>query len=143
MNPREFLSLASLLVIGTPRSANLRTATSRAYYAAHHVGAEVLSGMGCTISKGGRGHGDVWERLQNSGDEELMVAGSKLANLHSNRLKADYRLNDLNAEKPENVKAHIANAQTIVQVIDRSSSSSKLPNIIKAIKDYERSIRGS
>lgn len=140
MDPREFLGLASLLVIGTPRSANLRTATSRAYYAAHHVGAETLAAMGFTIRTDGGGHADVWYRLQNSGEEELKVAGSQLANLHSSRITADYRLKKLGAEKEANVKGHIAQAQKIVQAIERSSSSPKRQSIITAIKGWERSV---
>ena len=142
MNPRDFLDLARLLATGTPKSANLRTATSRAYYAAHHVGAEVLSGMGFRISTGAGGHGDVWKRLQNSGDEDLTLAGSQLADLHSSRVKADYRLKDGNAEKQENVRVHIEHAQKIIHAIERSSSGSKLQNIVKAIKAWETSVGG-
>ena len=141
MNPRDFLVLAHLLATGTPKSANLRTATSRAYYAAHHVGAETLSGLGFTITTGPGGHGDVWNRLQNSGDMDLTVAGSQLADLHSNRIKADYRLKDGKAENQKNVRGHVEQAKKIVEAIEQSCSGSKGQNIIKAIKAWETLIR--
>lgn len=142
MDPREFLNLAQLLAIGTPKAANLRTATSRAYYAAHHVGAEVLSGLGFVIKTDAGGHADVWNRLQNSGAEEVRVAGSQLADLYGWRLKADYRLRDGRAEKQANVRGHIEQARKIVQTLDQSCSGAARPQIIKAIKDWERLVQG-
>lgn len=139
MNPQEFLDLARLLATGTPKPANLRTATSRAYYAAHHVGAESLARMGCTISTGPGSHADVWNRLQNSGDGELTVAGSQLADLHSNRIKADYRLKDGKAENQANVRGHIQQAKKIVEAIEQSCSGPKRQHILNAIKAWETS----
>jgi uncharacterized protein (UPF0332 family) len=137
MNPRDFLDLARLLVIGTPKPANLRTATSRAYYSAYHVGAEILGGMGCTIRISSGGHGDVSKRLQNSGDEELTVAGSQLADLYSNRIRADYRLEDGRAENQANVRGHIELAKKIVEAIERSCSGPKRQDIVNAIRRWE------
>lgn len=142
MNPREFLDLARLLAIGTPKPAYLRTATSRAYYSAHHVGAATLVRMGCKISAGPSGHGDVWKRLQQSGDEELTVGGSLLADLYTNRIKADYRLEDRRAENQTNVRGHIELAKKIVEAIERSCSGPKRQDIINAIKRWETLTRG-
>lgn len=143
MNPRDFLDLARLLATGTPKPANLRTATSRAYYAAHHVGADVLRGMGLKISTGGIGHQDVWRRLQNSGDDDLRIAGSQPADLHSSRVRADYRLTDGRAEKQENARGHIDQARKIVEAIERLCSSPKRQDIVKAIKAWETATRQS
>ncbi len=140
MEPRDFLDLARLLASGTPKAANLRTATSRAYYSAHHVGAEVLKTMGLKVSTGGSGHQDVWHRLQNSGDDDLKIAGSQLADLHSSRVKADYRLNDRRAENQANARAHIEQARKIVEAIERSCSGPKRQAILQAIKNWEASI---
>ncbi|MBZ0168458.1 hypothetical protein MELA_02723 [Candidatus Methylomirabilis lanthanidiphila] len=142
MDPREFLDLASQLVTEPPKAVNLRTATNRAYYSAHHEGAEFLKKIGCTISTGPSGHGDVWNMLQNSGDEELTVAGSKLHDLYTSRIKADYRLEDRRAENQTNVRGHIAQAKKIVEAIERSCSGSKRQDIINAIKRWETLTRG-
>ncbi len=141
MNPRDFLDLAQRLVLEAPKAANLRTATSRAYYSAHHVGAEALSSLGFTVSTGAGGHGDVWNRLQNSGDQELTVAGSQLADLDSSRVKADYRLRDSKAENPANARGHIEQAKKIIGAIEQCCSSPKRQAILKAIKDWEASTR--
>lgn len=140
MNPRDFLDLAHLLASGTAKPANLRTATSRAYYSAHHVGAEVLRSMGLKISTGGTGHQDVWRRLQNSGYDDLKIAGSQLADLHSSRLRADYRLKDERAENQANVRAHIQQSEKIVEAIERSCSGANRQAILQAIKSWEAAI---
>jgi len=140
MNPRDFLDLACLLASGTAKPANLRTATSRAYYSAHHVAAEILKSMGLRISTGGSGHQDVWHRLQNSGYDDLKIAGSQLADLHSSRVRADYRLNDGKAENQANVRAHIEQAKKIVEAIEQSCSGPKRQVILEAIKNWEASI---
>lgn len=137
MDPQEFLNLARLLATGTPTAAKLRTATSRAYYSAYHVGAEFLERMGCTISTGPSGHGDVWKRLQQSGDEELKMVGSQLANLHSSRITADYKLNEGRAENQTNVHGHIRQAERIIETIERYRSGPKRQDIVDAIKQWK------
>lgn len=101
----------------------------------------MLSGMGFTISGSPGGHGDVWRRLQNSGNVELTAAGSQLADLHSYRVKADYRLKDRRAENKANVCGHIEQAKRIIEAIEQSCSGPKRQNILQAIKDWETSTR--
>lgn len=75
--------------------------------------------------------------LQNSGDEELTVAGSKLHDLYTSRIKADYRLEDRRAENQTNVRGHIEQAKEIIVAIEQSCSGSKRQDIINAIKRWE------
>jgi hypothetical protein len=142
MDPRDFLELAQRLVIGTPKPSNLRTATSRAYYAAHHVGAEILTGMDFRINRGPGGHADVWGKLQNCGNQDVQVAGSQLADLHSARIQADYRLENPNSENQTAVRGHIALAQKIVQTINRECFGPTRQPIIDAIKAYIKILQG-
>lgn len=138
MEPEDFLVLATLLATGTPNPAKLRTATSRAYYGVHHIGSKALTDVGIKISRGPAAHGEVFNKLQVSGDPDLEAAGSQLADLHSYRIKADYRLEDLRTEKPQNVRGHIEQAKKIVDTIrDVWSIPSKKQAISRAIKDWE------
>jgi len=139
MDPREFLKVASELVAGaTP--AKIRTGISRAYYAAHNAGVEVLTEMGCTIEKGPGGHGDVRMRLNNSGDPEVMSAASKLGDLQSKRIKADYRLENTDVEDQKTAQADVEVAKRIVQILDACRSGSKKTQVIEAIRDWERKV---
>ncbi len=137
MDPKKFLDLAKLLAAGNPREANLRTATSRAYYAAHHVGAQAMSSMGFRVITAGRRHSDVPKMLQNSGDSTLVSAGSQLANLYTNRLKADYELTDVRTENHVSVRAHVRQAEKIVEAIKQSCSGTNKNDIIQAIKAWK------
>lgn len=137
MDPKKFLELAKLLATGNPREAYLRTATSRAYYAAHHVGAQAMSSMGFQVIAAGRRHSDVPRMLQNSGDSTLVSAGSQLANLYTSRLKADYELTDVKTENQVSVRAHVRQAEKIVEAIQQSCSGTNKQNIIQAIKAWK------
>jgi len=138
VNPTEFLSLANTLVSSQSTPPQLRTATSRAYYAAHHVGKDLLIKAGLRISTGGTGHSDVHYRLQNSGDTDVIVAGQKLSELQSSRNDADYKLNKQSAETIANVKLHLLNAASIIETIERAFSSNRRESIITAMKNWER-----
>jgi hypothetical protein len=137
MDPREFLEVASELV-AVDIAGRIRTAINRAYYAAHNVGVEVLTEMGCKIEKGPGGHADVWMRLNNSGDIEVQKVGSKLGDLQSKRIKADYRLDNTDVEDQKTATADIEVARGIIQVLDACCSGQKRDKIIAEIRNWER-----
>lgn len=137
MDPREFHKLAAELVADTT-PAKIRTAINRAYYAAHNVGVEVLTEMGFRIERGPAGHSGVWERLGNCGDEEVIKAGSQLADLQSKRNKADYRLGNKDVESQKTAQADVELARRIIQILDACSSGPQRTQIIEAIRDWER-----
>jgi hypothetical protein len=141
MNPREFQRLASELVTGkTP--AEIRTAISRAYYATHNVGAEILSRVGFRISEGPGGHGDVWNRLSNSGDSEITKVGSQLSNLYAMRIHADYRLNRTDVENQKTAQGLVEQANRMIKILDENFSGPKRTEITKAIQDWEQKVFG-
>ena len=90
MEPHDFHRLAAQLV-NSPHAAELRTAISRAYYATYHVSVALLEAMGFRLSRGPAGHGDVRNRLSNSGDLEVMRVGNQLGQLHSQRIAESLR----------------------------------------------------
>lgn len=138
MDPREFITLASLLASGNAKASSLRSASSRAYYGAHHVAAEILRGMGFTIRQSGSGHADVWNRLQNSGDEEIIMVGSQLSNLQVIRNKADYDVRRLEAERQSNVREHVAQAKQIISIVEQQCLGPRRNDIIRAIQAWEK-----
>lgn len=139
MNPREFLKLASELVVGGD-PARIRSTISRAYYAAHHVGADMLTQMGFRIEKGPGCHEDVCRRLNNSGDADVTKAGSQLGDLQSKRNKADYRLDNKDIESQKTAQADVGLARRIIQILDTCRSGPQKTQIIEAIKDWERRV---
>ena len=141
MDPREFQTLASTLVNGkTP--AEIRTAISRAYYATHNVGVQILGEMGFRISEGPSGHGDVWNRLSNSGNSEVMKVGSQLSDLYTMRIHADYRLARKDVENQKTAQGLVKQANRMIKILDENCSGLKKTQIIKAIQDWEQKVFG-
>ena len=139
MDPREFHKLATELVAGTT-PARIRTAISRAYYAAHNVGVEVLTGMGCRIERGPASHAGVWERLNNCGDKEVIKAGSQLGDLQSKRNKADYRLDNKDIEVQKTAQVLVEQSRRIIQILDGCRGGSRSVQIKKEIQEWERKV---
>lgn len=139
MDPRDFHQLASHLVRSSS-AAEIRTAISRAYYAVYHVSAEILRAMGFQISTGPQGHGDVRNRLSNSGAPEVMRIGSQLGDLQGRRIQADYRLDNLEVENPKTAHALVEQAARMIQTLERCSKGLQRPQIIAAIEAWEQKI---
>ena len=141
MDPREFHRLASQLVGGTT-PAEFRTAISRAYYAVYNVAVQILEEMGFRINRGPAGHGEVQNRLGNSGETEVMKIGSQLTDLHSRRIHADYRLDRTDVENEKTVRTLVEQAGRMIRTLDGCRSSPRRAQIIAAIRDWERKVSG-
>lgn len=143
MEPRKFLELAQALAFESPQPAKLRSAISRAYYAAYNVSVETLENMGVTINKGPNGHGQVQRFLGNSKNEELEQISSDLGTLQSSRIAADYRLADSRAENPTNVKALVGHAKKVIDTVERCCTGPNKHAIIEALKIHEQVEKGT
>ena len=80
MNGRDFLVVARRLATGSDE-AGWRSAVSRAYYAAFHVGCELLAGRRFQVPRADRAHNFVYVRFNNCGDPALVKAASVLFDL--------------------------------------------------------------
>ncbi len=134
MDPREFHRLAERLS-GSRDPAELRTATSRAYYAVYNVGAELLNQV-VPLSRGAASHGQVQKLLANCGDPQVVQAGSDLGDLHSRRIDADYEMTNRNAENVRTVVTTISEAKHMIETIDRGFGGAGGLAIKKAIQQY-------
>jgi uncharacterized protein (UPF0332 family) len=100
MDPRDFLQQAKTpLENGDP--ASLRTAISRAHYAAHHVGAGVLEAVDIPVPGDGKRHLHVARWLKRTTDQEVRRAGKQLGTLYEYRGRADYELSSDGAQYPD------------------------------------------
>src|SRR5206468_1897350 len=114
MNPRDFLDLAgNLAASAAPTSAELRTAISRAYYAAYHVAVALLKKMGVHLPGGWEAHRLVGEALRNGGDAKVSAASRDLDELRKSRWAADYDMEDVAVENQRMVQKIVARARQI------------------------------
>jgi len=134
MKPEDFLILAKELH-SKGNEAALRSATSRAYYAAFHKGREVLTSMNFKIVKA-TAHKDICRYLQYSGDREVIAAGLKLDSLRTMRNKADYDLDIQHVATRSNTSFHLAEAEKIIDALlvatKSGSDVNKIQNSIQA-----------
>jgi len=118
--------------------AEWRTAVSRAYYGAFHVGCDLLRGLGFDIPKADRAHAYVGLRLMNSSDDNVSEAGRRLAELRSRRNQADYdkrgRFTAIDAED------FAYTARQIIATLDEALQDPLRSQITDAIKKYERDV---
>lgn len=119
MDPNEFFNLALDLAQGSPSPAKKRTAVSRAYYASHHTGTNVIQALGGQVGKGSSAHGNVFNSLCGCGVKEVAKLGEKIRHLHGWRRKADYVLNDTWVEKNSNVQQALLYATEIKNKLEQ------------------------
>ncbi len=138
MDPRDFLTIANELANKTSATAaDLRTAISRAYYAAFNTGLEHLAKLNQAWEN--LNHGEVARYLSNSGNSDIETAGKNLERLHSLRITADYRMRDPRPENKDTVIFWIRRTRNIVDLLDQHCQGSTVAN---GIREYERKIRG-
>lgn len=135
MDPRDFLALAKRLS-SSAAPAGCRTAISRAYYAAFHVGAAHLRDLGFSIGKGAAGRGEVQRCLMNSGDPAVASAAQALSHLHTRRIRADYQLDRPEAEQPGNVRTLTDVAGDVIQALDSAFRGPRRAAIEAAIRQW-------
>ena len=136
MDPKEFLRVANDL-LKLQGAAEVRSAVSRAYYAAFHVAADILAGMDFRISKGPAGHGEVCHRLSNCGNADVETIGQDLFDFKGIRNDADYKLLKSEAEKPTRAKLIVQNTATIIEDLKTHCNGPDRDNIKRAIKAWE------
>jgi hypothetical protein len=134
MDPREFLECATRLSASN-RPADLRTATSRAYYAAFNVAVGLLDKL-VPLSKGPAAHGQVQKLLANCGEPALVQAGGEVGSLHSRRIDSDYYMSDTRCENQKTVQAAVARVKMLIETMDRAFAASDAQALKKTIQQY-------
>jgi len=106
-------------------------------------GVEIIRGMGFRITEGPTGHGEVRNRLNNSGDSEIKSVATQLGDLYTMRIHADYRLSRTDVESRKTAQTAVENAKKIVETLNSVCLGPNRPQIISAIKEWEQKIYGA
>jgi len=132
MNAREFKIVALNLCVSGKCAADYRTSISRSYYAAFHVGLEIIKNIDKSLKKRNLSHDDVIESLSNCDDSRISAAAVQLQSLKSDRVQADYRLDNIDIEKKQKAEFVYRLADRIIQEIDSSYSNPSNRKIIES-----------
>jgi uncharacterized protein (UPF0332 family) len=126
MNPRDFRELASQLARAEKTSpAELRTAVSRAYYAAFNVATSLLKKLGVKIPVGWEGHRLLAVALRYCDDKELIAISHDLDELRGVRWAADYDMEDIKVEDQRIVRKWCARTKQMIKKLDECEADSK------------------
>ena len=141
MDPKDFLRVANTLA-ESDEAAELRSAVSRAYYAAFHVARKLLIDMGFEISKGPGAHGDVCKYLGNAGNPSVEHAGNNIGDLKGWRNQADYDLDLVEHENSRSVQKIVSITEQIIEDLEQCCSGSNREQIKNAISSYIKKTGG-
>ena len=118
MNGDDFIQLAGKLATHSEPAA-LRSAVSRAYYGAFHLAGEFLAEIDRPVPRNANAHVLLARTLQSLGHPDARGAGSLSGDLHSDRIKADYRLDDLRVETTAFARVSVETAHEIRSALDQ------------------------
>jgi uncharacterized protein (UPF0332 family) len=142
MNGRAFLKAAEYLLKRKEEEV-LRSAVSRSYYALFHESRDFLKELQIPCSRGPQAHGEVRSRLNNCGDQQMQEVSRLLAQLHKERLLADYDLDDKTLLDANTCVLLVKSAAIGIDYLDATRQSLTRCDLIRnSIREYERKIYG-
>jgi uncharacterized protein (UPF0332 family) len=136
MNGRDFLPSARRLA-GSSAEADLRSAASRAYYAAFHAARDLLTALRFRTPRADRAHNYLYVRLGNSGEPQVHRAANLLHELRNQRNVADYDVHSLFTARKARVS--VTNAEDFLRILDGLTPAERT-QITAAMKVYEQQI---
>ena len=112
----DYILLADQLNTGSPNDAQMRTATSRAYYGAFCL---CRNKKGLSADRRPNIHQVVIDEFKNSDDSIEYSIGNTLDGLRGKRVDADYKISY--KPNPQTTKLDIKNAESIVSLLNQVS----------------------
>ena len=137
----EFLEFAAFLAAQNRNESARRSAVSRAYYGAFHLAREFLTELGVDVPANATGHEFVVLRLENCGYSEAYEAGSLLADIRTERNRADYDLASQRIARIETVRVVIERAAEIHRLLLTFRNEPARTSIRDGIVRYHQSVR--
>jgi uncharacterized protein (UPF0332 family) len=128
MTGHDYIELAGRLVaspaVGSAE-ARFRTATSRAYYGAFHLAVTLLTIWGLKVRQNAYGHQDVYNLFWGSGHIEARKVASLLDDLRTERIKADYRMDDPRFQTPQTAMMCVEMGESVKSRLVRCRSDAE------------------
>jgi hypothetical protein len=141
MEGTDFLAVARHLVGREHDEAALRSAVSRAYYAAYSHARQVLVRLGFQqFHRAARDHGKVRRYLENCGVADIARQGQALGDLHTDRIHADYHLEDQKFRSANNAALGILCAEQIISCLSHCDSGSQKQRVTDGLRHYAETV---
>lgn len=133
MDPNEFVDFSGKIVGHGPAGA--RSAVSRAYYGAYHLALSILEDVGCSPPGRRNSHDLVPQFLIASSQGDAIDAGHLLSDLHSERIKADYRLDNPDVETEKFAKLGVETAHNVRSHLQAFRVACDEPSILQKLQE--------
>jgi uncharacterized protein (UPF0332 family) len=136
MTGNELILLAGKLAANPAlgdAEARFRSAVSRAYYGAYHLGRAFVESLGGVIPKNATGHFELSRILWDSGQDHAQDAASRLDDLRRERNRADYDLDSTAFRNQVNAIKSVELADEVRLAIERCQHEPALTEIRAAI----------
>lgn len=130
MTGEDFITLAGKMAAGRGGEAAYRTATSRAYYGAFHIARELLLELKFDP---GRDHAMIQRALYRTGNDAAKAASALLSDLQSDRIKADYKLQNEKAGSAEFASLNVESAHSVLSELNRCRDPIVLDEMRRAL----------
>jgi len=142
MNGRDFLATAQKLTAVGAVPPDLRSAMSRAYYAAYHAALEYCTRCGVTFSThSSDAHTTMPRCFDACTTAEAKDLYRMLNALRADRKTADYDLADSKFEGAANVTLRIKDAEKVIAKIDRLLQEPAYTEVRRGLRDYAKLMR--
>jgi uncharacterized protein (UPF0332 family) len=139
VNPTEFISFAANLAIRKGlNAASYRSATSRAYYGAYHFARQILVSIGHEPGGLGSTHVKTHRYLQACDYADARMAGSLLSSLHSERIRADYKLDLSQPDEYDKACESYQSALEVQRLLSKCDEVSIRIQMTKDISAYRK-----
>jgi uncharacterized protein (UPF0332 family) len=143
MNAEEFIRLAGRLAASTADDpAAFRTSVSRAYYGVFHLARQLLDELGIRPSRSDNSHLYLQHFLHGSAQPNAMLAGALLGQMHSNRLRADYELDDKDVGRRDVARYSVEVAHQLISLINACRQEPIRTEIVAGIPRYQQARKG-
>ena len=139
MRGQDFLVVAKNLM-KSPFEASVRSAISRAYYALLNSAVELLTGLGFSVEQGPGKHGQVRNRLSNSGVAQLVDFSHIFDELRTQRNAADYNMKSKEFQNQPICALRIAKTELAIGLLTECNKEPLRSQIRTNIREYDRKI---
>jgi len=139
MEGKAFLEIAQQLVQKRTEPA-LRSAISRAYYAAYNCCIQLLGELGFRFGQHAPAHEKVYQYLRNAGIIEIQDAADILNRLRRRRNSADYDMTSIEFQNHIVCQLDLAKAQAIILQIEKYSHEPFRTQLRNGLNNYHAKI---
>ncbi len=139
MNAEEFIEVAAGWASRSTRSAEVRSAISRAYCGAYHLAVKFVETQFGWRCRSDNQHQWIQRHFTNCAHVEARFVGRLLSHLHEQRKLADYVLHQTAVEQPVAARASVERAEELRRILD-SLQTRDLQQIAEEMQRYRDAV---